>query len=95
MNVTVGVIIGSRGFVCHAVSLIGSTDLLAKSACQEFTQFNGECGCSFCEDKGLVVPVGKGHARAYPYIPGPPTQQRTKERVFNQGKMAQQSATCM
>ena len=51
--------------------LLALQTYLQNQLVKEFTQFNGECGCSFCEDKGLVMPVGKGHARAYPYIPGP------------------------
>ena len=43
----------------------------------------------------MVVPVGKGHCRAYPYIPGPPTKLRTKNKVLKQGKEALQSATCV
>ncbi|CAB3985352.1 Hypothetical predicted protein [Paramuricea clavata] len=88
-----GVLIASKNITCHAVTLIGTTDLPAKAACQEFTQFNGECGCSFCEDKGVIVSVGKGHSRAYPFIPGPPRMLRTKDKVLKQGTMALQSGT--
>lgn len=64
-----------------------------KSAVQSFSQFNGKNGCSFCEEEGEVVPVGKGHSRVYPYKPGPPKQPRTKDSVFQQGLLSQQQGT--
>lgn len=76
--------------VCRAVCLVGTADLTGKSVVQLFTQFNGKSGCSFREDEGKVVAVGKGHSRAYPYIPGPPKKPRTKDCVFRHGFRSQQ-----
>lgn len=87
-----GVTVDCKGesLVCRAVCLVGTADLPGKSAVQAFTQFNGKSGCSFCEDEGEVVSVGKGHSRAYPFKPGKPKNLRTKDRVFQQGQLAQQ-----
>ena len=73
--------------------LVGTADLPGKSAVQAFTQYNGKSGCSFCEDEGKVVPVGKGHSRAYPFTPGRPKNMRTKHRVLQQGQLAQQGGS--
>lgn len=34
---------------------------------QNFKQFNGEFGCSYCLQKGTVVEKGQGHVRVYPF----------------------------
>lgn len=79
-----------ESFICCAVCLVGTADLPGKSAVQAFTQYNGKSGCSFCEDEGEVVSVGKGHSRAYPFTPGRSKNLRTKDRVFQQGQLAQE-----
>ena len=87
-----GVTVECKGesFTCYAVCLVGTADLPGKSAVQAFTQFNGKSGCSFCEDEGEVVSVGKGHSRCYPFIPGRSKNMRNKDSVFQQGQLAQQ-----
>ena len=77
-----------RNLICCAICLLGATDLPGKSAVQAFTQFNGKCGCSFCEQKGEVVSVGKGHSRCYPYTAGPPNNLRNSKKVFTQAQQA-------
>ena len=47
--------------------LLGSTDLQGKAYLLNMTQHNGESGCVTCEETGLVVAQGKGHAGCYPY----------------------------
>ena len=78
-----------RSSICRAICLLGATDLPGKSAVQAFTQFNGKCGCSFCEQEGEVVSVGKGHSRCYPYTVGPPNNLRSSKKVFTQAQQAQ------
>lgn len=34
---------------------------------QNFKQFNGDFGCSFCLQKGTLVERGQGKARVYPF----------------------------
>lgn len=50
-----------------AAVILGSTDLQGKSYLLCMTQHNGESGCLTCEEPGIVVKQGKGHARCYPY----------------------------
>ena len=42
-----------------------TTDLPGKAKLLNFTQFNGEYGCTVCTQKGKVVPVGAGRTRVY------------------------------
>ena len=76
--------------VIKAICLIETADLPGKSALQAFTQFNGKCGCSFCELEGAVVAVGAGHSRVYPFTSGPPKNLRTKKSTFKYGTEAQE-----
>ena len=82
-----------ESFTCRAVYLVGTADLPGKSAVQAFTQFNGKSGCSFCEDEGEVVSVGKGHSRCYPFVHGRSKNLRNKDSVFQQGQLAQQKGS--
>jgi len=81
-----------ESFICRAVCLIGTADLTGKCALQGFTQYNGMCGCSFCETEGQRVPVMKGNCQVYPYSAGPPKNIRTKNKTVKDGKVAQQKA---
>ncbi|KAK3749299.1 hypothetical protein QZH41_020083 [Actinostola sp. cb2023] len=81
-----------ESFICRAVCLIGTADLPGKCALQGFTQYNGMCGCSFCETEGERVPVMKGNCQVYPYSAGPPKNVRTKNKTVKDGKVAQQKA---
>lgn len=78
--------------VCHVVCLHGPADLPGKCTLQGFTQYNGLCGGSFCETKGERIPVQKGNCQVYPYLPGPPTMLRIKDKTAKDGKDAQQLA---
>ncbi len=82
-----------ESFVCRAVCLVGTADLPGKCAVQGFTQYNGKCGCSFCEHEGEVVPVLKGHTQVYPYLVGTPPKLRTKQTTVTQGLLAQQNGS--
>lgn len=42
-------------------------DSVARPLIQNFKQFNGEFGCSFCMQKGTTVLKRRGRVRAYPY----------------------------
>ncbi|CAC5402567.1 unnamed protein product [Mytilus coruscus] len=42
-------------------------DLQARAGVFNMTQHNGLYSCIFCEEPGLVVKVGKGHTRCFPY----------------------------
>ncbi|XP_028981372.2 uncharacterized protein LOC114840948 isoform X2 [Esox lucius] len=48
-------------------ALILVSDSVARPLLQNFKQFNGEFGCSFCLQKGTVVERGRGKARVYPF----------------------------
>jgi hypothetical protein len=72
---------------------VGAADLPGKCALQGFTQYNGKCGCSFCEHEGEVVPVLKGHTQVYPYSVGQSHKLRTKLTTLTQGLSAQQNGT--
>lgn len=52
--------------VIRATLLLSSADLLGKSLKTNMKQFNGEKGCSVCEDEGKTVGVGGLH-RVWPY----------------------------
>ena len=43
-----------------------AVDSPARCLVQGHTQFNGEFGCNWCEQQGVVVAKGRGHARVYP-----------------------------
>lgn len=47
--------------------LCGTVDLQAKAYILNMTMFNGEYGCSTCEEPGVTERQGKGYARGYPY----------------------------
>ncbi len=51
------------------VHLIGCCcDLPAKAIVQNFIQFNGMYGCSFCEQCGITITTIKGgNVRSFPY----------------------------
>ena len=42
-------------------------DSVARPVIQNFKQFNGEYGCSFCLQRGDMVEKGKGYTRVYPF----------------------------
>jgi len=50
----------------RATLLLSSADLPAKSLLSNMKQFNGEKGCSVCEDEGKTVGSGGLH-RIWPY----------------------------
>ena len=56
-----GVEIVSQVFACAC-----SADSIARCLLQNIKQFNGEYGCSWCEDPGQSIPKGRGHCRVYP-----------------------------
>lgn len=47
--------------------LVAVCDSVARPMIQNFKQFNGEFGCSYCLQKGTVVEKGQGHVRVYPF----------------------------
>jgi hypothetical protein len=49
-----------------AILLAGTLDLQAKAMILEMAHHNGEFACITCEEPGVVVPQGKGHARVFP-----------------------------
>ena len=53
--------------IIKATLLLSSADLPAKSLMANMKQYNGEKGCSVCEDEGKTVGVGELH-RIWPYI---------------------------
>ncbi|XP_026104657.1 uncharacterized protein LOC113076212 [Carassius auratus] len=48
-------------------ALILVSDSVARPLLQNFKQFNGEFGCSFCLQKGTLVERGRGKVRVYPF----------------------------
>ena len=67
-----------------------TNDLPAKAKLLNFTQFNGEYGCTVCTQKGKVVPVGAGRTRVYEY-PRDSTPPRSHEDCLTFGKRALQT----
>ena len=61
--------------------LLAVQTYLLNQLVRSFPNLMENLSCSFCEDKGLVMPVGKGHARAYPYIPGPNTAKNKRTHL--------------
>ncbi|XP_061570030.1 uncharacterized protein LOC133423733 [Cololabis saira] len=60
-------------------------DSVARPMLQNFKQFNGEFGCSFCTQKGTSVLKRRGHVRAYPYEN---VELRTPSQTDNQVEQA-------
>ena len=50
----------------RATLLLSSADLPGKSLMTNMKQFNGEKGCSVCEDEGKTIGIGGLH-RVWPY----------------------------
>ena len=74
-----------------AAVILGSTDLQGKSYLLCMTQHNGESGCLTCEEPGIVVKQGKGHARCYPYrIPEETSPKRTTNSFLTNAVAAHQ-----
>lgn len=57
---------GIRGW-SKVFPLVAVCDSVARPMIQNFKQFNGEFGCSYCLQKGTVVEKGQGHVRVYPF----------------------------
>ena len=75
--------------------VIGYTcDLPARAAVQNFVQFNGYFGCSFCEQPGKSVSTGTsgGHVHVFPYQRHSPTEplRTTKSTVLHAAAAIQQ-----
>lgn len=72
--------------------LLGSADLQGKAYLMNMTQHNGENGCLTCEESGVVVKQGKGHARCYPYkVPTKAAPKRSKEAFITNAVKAHQT----
>ena len=70
--------------------LLGTCDKPAKCMVQNFTQFNGEYGCSRCLNPGNNIKTGKrGHAHVYPFETN--TSLRTHEHTKDCAKQAKDS----
>ncbi|MGH0118549.1 UNVERIFIED_CONTAM: hypothetical protein FKN15_015227 [Acipenser sinensis] len=52
--------------VSKVYPIICSCDAVAPYMLQGIQQFNGANGCSYCLNKGIVVPKGRGFTRVYP-----------------------------
>lgn len=79
----------------RAILLSGIFDLPAKCIIQETIQFNGEFGCSFCEDPGEGLKTKKGgNVRVFPLknVCHDATL-RTEERVKAQAMIALENNT--
>ena len=79
--------------------VLGCTcDLPAKAMVQNFMQFNGRCGCGFCEQHGCMVrTAGGGHVHTYPYIKESPVgPMRAKDRCMEYAMQAvkEQATVC-
>jgi hypothetical protein len=72
----------------HVISL--SCDLPARALIQNFIQFNGEYGCSFCEQPGESYHTGKGGTvHIFPFNHDSPAgPSRTKARCIQHAKDA-------
>lgn len=68
-------------------TLICSSDAPARSAMQNFKQFNGTFGCGFCLQEGERVEKGKGHCRVYPFS-GQAAEKRTFENCIENAEKA-------
>ena len=71
--------------------LVCSSDAVARPALRHAKQFNGEFGCDWCLNPGVVVPKGDGHVRAYS---ADHYRERTHEMMVNDAMEASNSAKC-
>ena len=59
--------IGGETLTVKLAVICGTVALPAKAGILDMTQYNGSEACITCEEPGIVVKQGKGHARCYPY----------------------------
>jgi len=81
------VVNGGSTAICRARVLCATFDLPAKAKVLKFTQFNGRFGCTVCKEEGMVVTVGRGRTRVYPYT-DPLAQLRRHKECYEMGKVA-------
>ncbi len=70
----------------------GTLDLPAKAGVLNMTYLNGEQACITCEEPGIVVKQGKGHARSYP---NRNSESRAPMRTQASVRHAMESATAL
>lgn len=70
------------------IAPIATLDAPARAAVQNINQFNGECGCTFCEHLGQTCETGKGFNRVYPMSSNENPTLRTKKRMYLQAQAA-------
>ncbi len=76
-------------FVMKACLLNAVCDKPTKCICQNFVQFNGNCGCSKCKQTGVTCPAGKRFVQAYPFNKDNPCgPQRTKDGTLESARCA-------
>ncbi len=77
-----GVQVCSKVFAC-----ICSCDSVARALLQNIHQFNGVCGCSWCNNPGIRVQKGQGYSRVY--LPSSEGHSlRTQEEINRDAMMA-------
>ncbi|MGH0122122.1 UNVERIFIED_CONTAM: hypothetical protein FKN15_060546 [Acipenser sinensis] len=74
--------------VSKVYPIICSCDAVARCMLQGIQQFNGAYGCSYCLNKGIVVPKGRGFTRVYP---PDEAAARTHEHLIECGERALQN----
>lgn len=66
-NNGISIVVGSKTICVKAMVAVITMDLQARAYVTNMTQHNGEYGCLYCEEPGVVVESGKGRCRSYPY----------------------------
>ena len=73
--------------VTKIVPLLCTADAPARAMLQNFKQFNGKYGCSFCENEGERVVRGRGHSRIYKLLQ-PVPEKRTFQKTVKYAEKA-------
>ena len=71
--------------------LLCCCDTVARSLLQNFKQFNGRYGCSYCMHPGNVVQKGRGFVRCYPESADDEHEQRTHAQSLQLAEQAFQT----
>ena len=70
----------------RCIALVCVCDSVAKAMVQNFKQFNGAYGCSYCVHTGKIVPKGNRHVRVYPLSENMPVSRVHAEVIEHASK---------
>lgn len=89
-NIGVSVTSNNKSFTVKAMLIVATMDLQARAYVTNMTQHNGENGCLYCEESGVVVTSGKGQCRSYPHR-SVPAKRRSEVEMKEYATRAQES----